>query len=262
MRPETTSPDEIFLSEIFSAIQGEGAYVGERQIFLRLAGCNIRCAYCDQPEALEKVPGPCRIEQSPGARDFVVSKSPINIDTVLGAITQLGAALPHQAVSVTGGEPLFQARRLVPLLTGLREAGHRIHLETNGTLPGGLEKVATLCDHVSMDFKLDSVDGERVDSTLVLGFLRSCVARVPGPCPLSVKIVVGAATDRDELSSAVRLVHDEAPSCEIFLQPVTPFGRVAATTTPAQLLELQDLALRIHPHVRVIPQTHRLIGQL
>ena len=44
------------MSEVFSAIQGEAALVGERQVFVRLTGCNIRCTYCDQPEALERLP--------------------------------------------------------------------------------------------------------------------------------------------------------------------------------------------------------------
>ena len=65
-----TSDTTVLVTEVFSAIQGEGALVGERQVFLRLTGCNIRCAYCDQPEALEKRPGPCRLEQTPGRRDW------------------------------------------------------------------------------------------------------------------------------------------------------------------------------------------------
>ena len=47
---------QILATEVFSAIQGEAALVGERQVFVRLTGCNIRCAYCDQPEALVNVP--------------------------------------------------------------------------------------------------------------------------------------------------------------------------------------------------------------
>ena len=64
---------------MFSAIQGEAALVGDRQVFVRLTGCNIRCAYCDQPEALDKRPGPCRIEQTPGRRDWAVVDSPLPI---------------------------------------------------------------------------------------------------------------------------------------------------------------------------------------
>ena len=77
-RPASTTPpcgdrpirlppaDDILATEVFSAIQGEAALVGERQVFVRLTGCNIRCAYCDQPEALDRGPGPCRVERTPG----------------------------------------------------------------------------------------------------------------------------------------------------------------------------------------------------
>ena len=54
------------MSEVFSAIQGEAALVGERQVFVRLTGCNIRCAYCDQPEALERAPGRAGSSGRPG----------------------------------------------------------------------------------------------------------------------------------------------------------------------------------------------------
>ena len=64
------------ITEIFRSIQGESTYAGLPCIFVRLTGCNIRCAYCDQPEALEKRPGPCRIEQTPGRRDWTVCESP------------------------------------------------------------------------------------------------------------------------------------------------------------------------------------------
>jgi organic radical activating enzyme len=65
-----------------------------------------------------------------------------------------------------------------------------------------------------------------------------------------------------ELDSAVAMVHEVSPETEIFLQPVTPFADVTAAPSPGQVLELQERALRLHPRVRVVPQTHKLIGQL
>jgi hypothetical protein len=49
---------------------------------------------------------------------------------------------------------------------------------------------------------------------------------------------------------------------EVFLQPVTPFGAVDAAPTADQVLDLQERALRRYPRVRVVPQTHKAIGQL
>ena len=49
---------------------------------------------------------------------------------------------------------------------------------------------------------------------------------------------------------------------EVFLQPLTPFGDASKAPTPNQVLELQERALRTHRRVRVVPQTHKAIGQL
>ena len=97
------APSDLLVSEVFSAIQGEAALVGTRQVFLRMTGCNIRCAYCDQPEALEKRPGPCRIERTPGRRDWDRVESPLTVESVVDAVDRLWRAMPHHSVSVTGG---------------------------------------------------------------------------------------------------------------------------------------------------------------
>lgn len=254
---------QLLVSEIFSAIQGEAALVGERQVFLRLTGCNIRCAYCDQPEALDKRPGPCRIEQVPGRRDWNVHHSPLDLDEVVEAVDHLWRALPHHSVSLTGGEPLMQSRRLRALLPRLADRGHSIMIETNGTLVGGLSDVLAWVAYVSMDVKLPSVDGERVDLDTHRRFLDAALG---SDAVTWVKIVVGAATDTGELDHAIAMVADQAQrmdrSPDIFLQPVTPFGGVNDTLSPGQLLELHDRALRRYPRVRVVPQTHKAIGQL
>ena len=252
-----TSGETVLVTEVFSAIQGEGALVGERQVFVRLTGCNIRCAYCDQPEALEKRPGPCRLEQTPGRRDWLWRQSPLPVSEAADAVDRLWQAAPHHSVSVTGGEPLLQARRLVSLLPLLIERGHSVYLETNGTLPGGLTSVLEWVDHIGMDIKLDSVDRQGVDLETHRQFLQAGIAR-----HLFVKIVIGPATAPGELDRAVAMVHEEAPETEIFLQPVTPFADVKAAPSPSQVLDLQERALRLHQRVRVVPQTHKLIGQL
>lgn len=252
-----TDAPTLFVTEVFSAIQGEGALVGERQVFLRLTGCNIRCDYCDQPESLEKRPGPCRFELLPGRRDWRRRDSPLPVQEVADAVDRLWRSLPHHSVSVTGGEPLLQARRLGALFPLLAERGHSIFLETNGTLPAGLASVLAWVDHIGMDIKLDSVDHEGVDIETHRRFLEIGAAR-----NLFVKVVIGPATDPEELDRAVTMVHEVVPDTEVFLQPVTPFGDVTAAPSPGQVLELQARALRLHPHVRVVPQTHKLIAQL
>jgi 7-carboxy-7-deazaguanine synthase len=249
----------LLVTEVFSAIQGEAALVGQRQVFLRLTGCNIRCAYCDQPEALERRPGPCRIEHTPGQRDWEHRQSPLPIDDVVEAVDRLWRALPHHSVSLTGGEPLMQSRGLAQLLPVLVDRGHRIMAETNGTLTGGLARTLPWLSYVSMDIKLDSVDGEGVDLATHRRFL---AAACEADTTTWVKIVVGASVDPAEFDAAISMVADGAGRPEVFLQPVTPFAAVTEAPTPDQVLELQARALRRYPHVRVIPQTHKAIGQL
>lgn len=248
----------VLVSEVFSAIQGEAAHVGRRQVFLRLAGCNIRCGYCDQPEALELSPGPCRLEQTPGRRDWLVVASPLPAKEAAAAVDRLWRAGPHHSVSVTGGEPLAQSGRLAELLPLLKARGHRVHLETNGTLVAGLRRVAPWVDEVSMDLKLPSVDGQGVDPAVQRRFLELAARS----CTVAVKVVLGPATDPDELDAAVGLVAEVAPAAPVFLQPVTPFAAVTSAPAPDDVLTWQELALARHPDVRVVPQTHKMIGQL
>ncbi|MDD5658200.1 MAG: 7-carboxy-7-deazaguanine synthase QueE, partial [Elusimicrobia bacterium] len=102
------------LTEVFSSIQGEGLWLGRRHLFVRLAGCNLRCRYCDSRGAVSGRGAPWtsrRLRREIGPR--------------------LGG---HEAVAWTGGEPLLQARGLRPELAWVRERGGKNLLETNGTL--------------------------------------------------------------------------------------------------------------------------------
>jgi 7-carboxy-7-deazaguanine synthase len=257
------APADILVTEVFSAIQGEAALVGERQIFVRLTGCNIRCGYCDQPEALERRPGPCQVEGTPGRRDWTHRSSPLPIADVTAAVDSLNGRLPHHSVSLTGGEPLMQSSRTAELVRQLADRGHDVMLETNGTLVAALARTLPWVRYVSMDHKLTSVDGAGVRPETQRRFLRTALASAA--TTTWVKVVVGADTDADEFDRAVDMVAsagDDTARPEVFLQPVTPFGTVDRPPSPEQVLELQERALRRYPRVRVIPQTHKAIGQL
>src|SRR5207244_3187773 len=95
---------------------------------------------------------PARVEQTPGRADFRPLPNPAPMEQVMAAVKQLGR-LPHHSVSLTGGEPLLQARFLEEFLPALRRAGHRTFLETNGLLPDHLARVIDHLDWIAMDLK-------------------------------------------------------------------------------------------------------------
>jgi 7-carboxy-7-deazaguanine synthase len=252
--------------EIFSGIQGEGVHVGRRQIFLRLAGCNLACGFCDQPEA-RIIPDLALIERTAGRRNLVTARNPLGVEETARAILRLDQRLRrasrprglHHAVSLTGGEPLMQREFLAALLPMLRRAGLRIFLETNGTRPEEFRALRHLVDIVSMDFKLRSATGRPMPVKAHTEFLRLAVR---AGREVYVKAVVSSHTSVAEIARAARLIAAIRRSVPLVIQPVTRCGRgTPAPPDPARLLELQAAAGRVLPDVRVIPQTHKIVGQ-
>ncbi len=97
--------------EIFDSIEGEGKRVGRPATFIRLAGCNLRCSYCDTAYALFGEKEECKYTQ-------------MSLDDILNRKMK-------KCVTITGGEPLI-ADGIVTLANELLSAGHEINIETNG----------------------------------------------------------------------------------------------------------------------------------
>ena len=125
--------------EIFSSLQGEGLLIGKRQIFVRFAGCNLNCSYCDTKNSISEDSG--------------------KLMTPEEVISEINKILTPDCntISFTGGEPALYPEFIneVSKLTDLN-----IMLETNGTLPNNIDLIDKL-DIVSLDIKLpEHFDGD------------------------------------------------------------------------------------------------------
>jgi len=239
-----------YLSEVFVSFQGEGAHVGRRHLFVRLAGCNIRCSYCDTPDSLERTTGYTIWDGDRQLeRDNPVSPSQ------LGMIIRdfAGRHAPIDAVAFTGGEPLVQSDFLAATLA-TEKIELPVLLETNGVLPNKLASVLPYVDIISMDVKLASNTGERHFWDEHAAFLAHSKEK-----DLYVKILVDEGTDSDEVEKACRLIASEAPDVPIFLQPITsPTGHVEIGR--ASLDRFYRIVRNHLKSVRVLPQTHKMVG--
>ena len=182
------------VAEIFESINGEGPLAGQRALFLRFAGCNISCAYCDTAWANE-----------PGYTGTQMSVDEILLEVKKAQIRN---------ITITGGEPLLQ-EDMPKLLKALADTGeHRIEIETNGTVY--LTPFCDIGDDISftMDYKLP---GSGMEDAMCIENFRLLKEND------SVKFVVGSAAD---LTRALEVIQRERLQgrCHVFLSPV--FGEI------------------------------------
>jgi 7-carboxy-7-deazaguanine synthase len=102
------------VAELFYSVQGEGTWTGTPAVFVRLAGCNLNCRFCDTDYSLRSFASPAQL---------------------VARVRELGGDCPM--VVLTGGEPLAQTES-TELIAALIADGRRVHVESNGTIPAVL----------------------------------------------------------------------------------------------------------------------------
>lgn len=175
------------VNEIFDSIDGEGIRAGSRAIFIRLAGCNLRCSYCDTAYALSHFQG--------------VSKT---ISEIIAEIKPYNC----KHITLTGGEPLSQPY-IDEFIDALIDKGYIVNIETNGSIdirPYLKENVI-----ITMDYKMPSSGMENYM------FLKNLQA-------LRNEDVLKFVCGENDLECVTRVIKKYKPQSWIYLSPV--FGKI------------------------------------
>ena len=213
------------IKEIFTSIQGEGPFIGYRQLFVRFCGCNLACKYCDT--------------------DFDAKNSTMySVEDLKKEISKNGDC---HSVSLTGGEPLINIKFLKEFLT---ECTLPVYLETNSTLYNELKQVIDYIDFIAADIKLPSCTGlEPLWKEHDLFFQEASKKE------LFAKIVFDENITDEEIKLSAEL--GKKYDIELILQPKNTETFIKPNMVYVNFV--LDKFLKAHKKVRIIPQVHKIL---
>lgn len=214
---------KVKIKEIFASIQGEGPYVGYKQLFIRFCNCNLKCNYCDTDFADGKEYDPCELA------DEVNKYSDVH------------------SISLTGGEPLLQVDFLKDFLPRVNK---KIYLETNATLADRFNEVKSFIDIVSADIKLESATGIKDIYKFHDKFFEACRG-----VETFAKIVFNDRVTDEEIEKCCEL--GKKYGIELILQP--EMATNGMTVTSEYAADVLDKFLSKYGKVRLIPQVHKFL---
>lgn len=218
--------NKVKIKEIFASIQGEGPYVGYKQLFIRFCNCNLKCNYCDTEfSSNSDFEEYCPNELAEKVNEFKDVHS----------------------VSLTGGEPLLSVDFLKEFLPLVNK---KIYLETNATLCDKLLEIRPFVDIISADIKLESATGIKDAYKFHDKFFEACKG-----LETFAKIVFNKNITDEEIEKCCKL--GEKYQIELILQPEMIEDKMSVTSDfCAQIL---DKFLKNYENVRLIPQVHKFL---
>lgn len=217
------------ISEVFSSIQGEGLYIGARQLFIRFYGCNANCVFCDTKPATYKK---------------------YNVRELYSLISRF--RLNYHSISFTGGEPLLQNDFLREIGLLLKKDGIKTYLETNGILYKELKEVIGYSDIIAMDIKLPSSGRHKDYWQEHEKFLKIAVQK-----EVFVKCVICLSTGASDIKKTIKLLKKAGKDIPLVIQPNTlELGKPLIE----KAMKYQDILSSVVSDVRIIPQAHKFMG--
>lgn len=222
--------------EIFSSIQGEGLLIGKRQIFIRFAGCNLSCNYCDTPESQKSSYGTI-----------------LSVEDVISKINDLKTPDLH-SISFTGGEPLLYADFINEII---EKTDLKIFLETNGTLPDKIRKLKKI-DFLSLDIKIPEHFDNVFNNEIFENEIKTLKILIECNTNIYCKLVVLPSTELNIIEKiAKRIAKDVNTNVSLVIQPVSPIKQWQNHIN--KLFEFSEIVGK-YLDVLVIPQTHKFLN--
>ena len=223
--------------EIFSSFQGEGLLIGERQIFVRFAGCNLNCNYCDTNDSKSERSGTLMTPQE-----------------VTEEINRL-LTPDCKTISFTGGEPSLYPDFISEVS---KNFNLNIMLETNGTLPDNIDLIEKL-DMVSLDIKLpEHFDGD-FNQEIFLNEIKSVNLLMAKSINVYCKVVILPSTKIKSFKEVVEKLSENISSksnLKIIIQPSSPLGEWKDINF--KLFEFSEVVGQYF-EVSTIPQIHKIL---
>lgn len=143
--------NNIVVNEIYGPVkQGEGKSAGRNVMFLRTAGCNLRCNFCDSAFTWNWKGTKF---QHPDKFDPKLEMHPMTNEEILTKLRELGPAI--RSIVISGGEPMLQQESLIELMRTLKQDNYLIEVETNGTR-APLKEFSELVDQINCSPKLSN----------------------------------------------------------------------------------------------------------
>lgn len=231
------------LSEIFTSIEGEGILFGTKTMFVRLAGCPLKCHWCDTPYALPMDSG---IDYS--------------IDEVKELISNSLQPNTYK-VNFTGGEPLVQHEAVIELAKFVKQKGIKTYLESACHDTERFAKVLSHIDLVKVEFKLkdSKVVDEKYYGSLLASELDCLKLAIRSGKITYIKVVVTNSSSLKEFKELVHEVFRVAKQGEIAGFIIQPSYRIDEPTLDV-LFGFYDAVYPVYDQVRVVPQLHKAIG--
>ncbi|MCK4463038.1 MAG: 7-carboxy-7-deazaguanine synthase QueE, partial [Candidatus Omnitrophica bacterium] len=220
--------NEAKISDIFLSYQGEGPYLGMKQLFIRFYGCSFNCAYCD-------------------TKPF--SYNTFTKESLLDKISEYKES--YHSISLTGGEPLEQVDFLEEFLTLLKQSHQKsIYFETNGILHEELKKIIDSVDIISMDIKLPSSTKKNAFWDEHKRFLEIAKSK-----DVLVKVIITDQTNLEDVVKARDILKDIDRKIPFILQPVDPIENIKRPSAETLTRFKRELDKDIK-NVEIIPQWH------